>query len=396
MTAKVDCLPFRRFGRVVLAVALVCLQASCMELDLGLEPSTAASAPVPAEQPSAARPLPVALQGDNIDPRFRPAPELFIAENSAVWDGLRTLQGIWIAHPATAEARRVRITNIETGAAVDGAMFRRDPGLPGPEVVVSSEAATLLGLTPGHPTRITVAAIVYGTAPVPESVATASPHPDGPIEIAATPAEAFAPEEAAVPAAAAETAAGEVPPDAPAGTNAAASAAAEIPDAPAPGAAQALLPEPLAPPIVPAPTAAAPEAPPPTAIMPEIESPTAAVRSAAAAPAAMPVPRPVRAAAAAPASIASAGKTDVDAEGGEIADGLRFIQAGIFGDAENAVRLVERLRAADLPAAGLAVTAGTRQLTRVVVGPFRTVAERDAALGEVRRIGPADAVPVRG
>ena len=68
----------------------------------------------------------------------------------------------------------------------------------------------------------------------------------------------------------------------------------------------------------------------------------------------------------------------------------------MFGQPGNAARLVERLRAAELPATGLPLTVGERQVTRVLVGPYRTIAERDTALETVRTLGPADATPTRG
>jgi cell division septation protein DedD len=75
---------------------------------------------------------------------------------------------------------------------------------------------------------------------------------------------------------------------------------------------------------------------------------------------------------------------------------MRFIQAGIFGDAANADRLIERLRANGLPAQAIPMGTGERSFTRVLVGPFDTAAGRDAALQTVRTIGPADAMPVGG
>jgi cell division septation protein DedD len=81
---------------------------------------------------------------------------------------------------------------------------------------------------------------------------------------------------------------------------------------------------------------------------------------------------------------------------GDILDGWVFVQAGIFSEPGNATRLVQTLRAADLLANEQPVTLGNRQFIRVLVGPYYTIAERDAALETVRRIGPADATPARG
>jgi hypothetical protein len=189
---------------------------------------------------------------------MHPDPEAFHATGLALWDGTRTLAGIWIAHPMAQTARRVRLTNGETGVRVDAAMFRRDPNLSGPRIVVSSEAAERLGLTPGQGSQIIIQGLAYRV-------------------------------------------------DAVAGT---------------------------------------------------------------------PAPAPDRA--------------------GEITDGRHFIQAGAFDRPGNAAQLIEKLRAADLPVTGQAVTFGERQVTRVLVGPYRTIAERDTALETVRTLGPADATPARG
>ena len=84
------------------------------------------------------------------------------------------------------------------------------------------------------------------------------------------------------------------------------------------------------------------------------------------------------------------------AAAGDITDGRRFIQAGVFSQPGNATRLVAILRAADLPAIELPLILGERQFTRVLVGPYQTTAERDTALESVREIGPTDATPVTG
>lgn len=72
-----------------------------------------------------------------------------------------------------------------------------------------------------------------------------------------------------------------------------------------------------------------------------------------------------------------------------------FIQAGIFAVPGNARRLIDRLKAAGVPAQGRAMRFRGRDMTRVVAGPFRTPRELRSALTIVRRIGPDDAVPVK-
>jgi cell division septation protein DedD len=278
---------------------------------------------------------------------MRPDPGAFHAADLALWDGARTLAGIWIAHPMAQTARRVRVTNDETGTRVDAAMFRRDPNLSGSRVVVSSEAAERLGLAPGHGTAITIEGLAHRVdteaAAEPEAVvAGAAPQP------APTPVD--------VPAA-----------EVPAGTTAA---------------------EPVEPEG--APVAALSPAPPP--------APEPVLSDATGAGATGPTPEEAQAVASTPAPPPEAAPAPAPAPDGtgDISDGRHFIQAGVFGQPGNAARLVEKLRAAGLPADQRPLTLGERQLTRVLVGPYQTIAERDAALETVRKLGPADAIPARG
>ena len=135
------------------------------------------------------------------------------------------------------------------------------------------------------------------------------------------------------------------------------------------------------------PAAAAPasaDAPPESAAAPEPEP--------AAAPASEPPVAPSVEPAVAPAQTAG----DAAPADAPIADGKPFIQAGIFGGTRNIERLIEVLEAAGLPASQRPLVQGATTLTRVLVGPFGTIAERDRALATVRRIGPADAYPVKG
>lgn len=114
-------------------------------------------------------------------------------------------------------------------------------------------------------------------------------------------------------------------------------------------------------------------------------------------------PSPAAEPATAPAAESTTGSTTEPAAGqagdgslGAITDGRHFIQAGVFGETANAARLATTLAAADLPVTERPVTRGSRTFTRVLVGPFDTIAERDAALRTVRALGPADAIPARG
>lgn len=97
-------------------------------------------------------------------PSLVPAPELFAAEAWASWDGMQTLGGIWVALPEIDRARRVRLTNVETGTMVDGALIRRDPGQPGPRLLISSEAANALGIRPNNAVGMQIVALVHQAA----------------------------------------------------------------------------------------------------------------------------------------------------------------------------------------------------------------------------------------
>lgn len=143
--------------------AMMLSMSGCAEIELGAEAyKTYAQANARVNEPLPVSPVsPSPARPDSIDPSMHPDPEAFHAADLALWDGARTLAGIWIAHPMAQTARRVRVTNDETGTRVDAAMFRRDPNLSGSRVVVSSEAAERLGLAPGHGTAITIEGLAH-------------------------------------------------------------------------------------------------------------------------------------------------------------------------------------------------------------------------------------------
>jgi cell division septation protein DedD len=323
--------------------AMILSTAGCAEIEVSAEADKTIA--------RASEPSPV-LHGparqDSIDPSLHPDPEAFHATGLALWDGTQTLPGIWIAHPMAETARRVRLTNGETGARVDAAMFRRDPGPSGPPIIVSSEAAERLGLTPGHDTEITIEGLAYrvdteAATDTKAVVASAAEEPvPGPVELLA--ADVLVEEADGAPVEP------EVMP-----------VAASSP----------------APPAAPEPAAADAAGAGGTSPTPEEAQPVAGI------PAPQPMARPAE-----PAPVPDGT--------GDIPDGRNFIQAGLFSQPEDAARLVEKLRAADLPANEFSLTVGARQFTRVLVGPFRTIAERDSALETVRKLGPADATPARG
>jgi len=154
-------------GRVnllrIVAGAMIVSASGCTQVELGAQAYKTLSQTN--EQPPQRSFWPTATQPDSIDLAMRPDPEAFHVADIALWDGTGTLTGVWIAHPMAQTARRVRLTNTNTGTRVDAAMFRRDPDLPGPRVIVSSEAAERLGLKPGHGTPITIEGLAYRAAP---------------------------------------------------------------------------------------------------------------------------------------------------------------------------------------------------------------------------------------
>lgn len=87
------------------------------------------------------------------------APEVFQANESALWDGRPSLGGIWVASPDAKDPERVVMFNPATGKSVKGALFRRERENPGPRLQLSSDAAEALGVLAGMPTEIEVTAL---------------------------------------------------------------------------------------------------------------------------------------------------------------------------------------------------------------------------------------------
>jgi len=92
--------------------------------------------------------------------RDREAPEVFSAQEPALWDGRPSLGGVWVAHPDVDDPQRVMIRNLENSKFVIGALFRRERENPGPRLQVSSDAAAELGILAGKPTDLSVVAII--------------------------------------------------------------------------------------------------------------------------------------------------------------------------------------------------------------------------------------------
>ena len=115
------------------------------------------------------------------------APQVFQASGKALWDGRPSFGGVWVSHPNSKQPERVMIVNMTNGKFVVGALFRREPDLPGPNLQLSSDAATALDILAGAPTEIKVTALRRETVQVsvPEEPAEAEPT-DGPEKVETT------------------------------------------------------------------------------------------------------------------------------------------------------------------------------------------------------------------
>jgi len=87
------------------------------------------------------------------------APDVFQVTDSGLWDGRPSLGGVWVAYSDVRDPERVIIRNMETGAFVIGALFRRERENPGPRLQVSSDAADALGMLAGAPAKLNVTAL---------------------------------------------------------------------------------------------------------------------------------------------------------------------------------------------------------------------------------------------
>jgi len=95
----------------------------------------------------------------DVDPALVRAPRVFQATGVAVWNGMRTVRGIWVAHPKVRGPLRVRVVNAANGSEVDGVGYRSLDGAAGDVVIVSSDAAGALGMVPGAPARVGIFAL---------------------------------------------------------------------------------------------------------------------------------------------------------------------------------------------------------------------------------------------
>ncbi|MEM9098098.1 MAG: SPOR domain-containing protein [Pseudomonadota bacterium] len=163
-----------------LALGLLVL-ANCAEVEVGAEAVKAINSKAVGPDPQTAN-VYEAAAGSRINPKLVSAPAVFEARGNTIWDGNRTLQGIWVAHPKAETAMRVRVINLTTGVAVDGALFRREASIAGPPVLMSSEAAEALEIVPNRATPLLITAL----KPAPEAIQLASVEtevePEGDVE----------------------------------------------------------------------------------------------------------------------------------------------------------------------------------------------------------------------
>ena len=95
-------------------------------------------------------------KSSDVDPNFVRADEVFSTSGIAIWDGVRTVRGVWVAHPKADRTRKVRIIHTKTGTQIDGILYRSDRRHAGNVVTLSSEAAAALDLKPGAPDQISI------------------------------------------------------------------------------------------------------------------------------------------------------------------------------------------------------------------------------------------------
>ncbi len=326
----------------------------------------------------------VARSDAQAEPSPQLAPDAFDATGLTIWDGASTLEGVWVAHPLAQRAQRVRVINEENDISIEGAMFRRDPTLSGPSILVSSDAARLLGLQPGVPTGLRIIALREGVYAEPTTATAAAPAPSSTVETAALPA----PEPV-------ETEAVETTPEP------AAPEPVEVAEAPAPAQPAATQPAPAQPvtaePAPPQPAAA-------TAPAAQPEPPKSAITAAdlrgdTASPAPQPAPEPAPAqpepaqpapVQPAPAQQAAPQPAAVAASSGAFQGALpsgQFVQAGAFGVEPNAANLVKTLKGAGLPAQYVQRDVNGSLLNIVMIGPLADDAAADAAIAAAAKAG---------
>lgn len=324
------------------------------------------------------------------------APDVFQADESALWDGRPSLGGVWVAHPEVDDPERVIIRNDSNGKFVIGALFRRERENPGPRIQVSSDAASALGLLAGAPTVLNVTAL--RRVEEPDAGQVVQPAPVQTVQPTRPAADTEAPRTAAAqpdtqPATARPQAAGAAP------AAAAPISVAELPRS-RPDAGQAAAPQTApnratatqrpsvtAEPQVALAGAAGPSGPTrPGAPRLSSDAITAATGGAATATGPARTQGTARAPAATPArATAQPRETRID---------RAYIQIGIFSIKDNATRTTQRMRGAGLQANMLEEQSQGQTFWRVTVGPAATTQERARVLANVKGMGFTDAYAV--
>ena len=129
-------------------VSLVCTAAACSRFDVPGQFSSTKTGPTPFAA--------LFLGSSQIDDTFERAPEVFRVSGTTRWNGGKTVGGVWVTHPDATTTRRVRIVNTVLGIETDGMLYKSDRSGPQDAVVVSSDAARALNLSPGEPTLLSL------------------------------------------------------------------------------------------------------------------------------------------------------------------------------------------------------------------------------------------------
>ena len=362
---------FRNWTKAGLVGASVLALSACNSIDLPFGQTAASSA----SSPDLTRPAAVAqtdAQGLEVE-----APDVFYLEETGLWDGRPSLGGVWVAHPDVGDPERVLVTNQSNGETVIGALFRRERDNPGPEIMVSSDAAAALNVIAGQPTEFTVVALRPQEIPEVLDLAVEPPEPE---EIAIEAEPALPATIAATTLDSAESAAEAAAPALDVATLAENAIAVSAAPAPAPVAT-------LEQAAILADTAA-------------ITAPIPAAVLADRAPEADPAPRPVETAALATEALPDPAPEPVVQEVAAVEEPSLperedltrpYIQVGVFSAEANAETAAIDMRAGGVIPTVLDQSNEDRALWRVIVGPVRNSADRAALLETIQGLGYEDA-----
>jgi len=102
---------------------------------------------------------PPVFDNANLVERDVEAPDAFSVRELGAWDGMKTLGGIWVAHPNVKIPERVVIRSTENGKFVVGALFRTEVANVSPRLRISSEAADALLMDANTPATVSVIAL---------------------------------------------------------------------------------------------------------------------------------------------------------------------------------------------------------------------------------------------